>query len=318
MKKLATLLPILLLLSACDKMPFGGQKQNNQASATTPASTPKNIETAINKAVNPCLNKELIQGVKEGILDHADELITTKESQEFANLTYPLIQEVDITFYNISEPHKFMDKENVCEASVQVEYIGDDDTQASIVQQLAKFLSTDLPYSSSPIGQIFTGQAYQKQLEKFGLNKYNLDDIRSINGNTFESNIRYIAETTYSEDGQAHQGWKAYFGQTSSLIATTAAYDILLRYAKRSKQNNSQDSEQPDNSENIAAPSNEPTTPTHQDNPTPKKTTESTQDRELKQKEWNAEQARKAEELDKALQEQLNSASEDSEGIKIK
>lgn len=318
MKKFATLLPIFLLLSACDKVPFGNQKQNSQASVATPASAPKNIETAISKAVNPCLDKELIQGVKEGILDRANELIITKESQEFANLTYPLLQEVKITFYNISEPHKFMDKENVCEANVQVEYIGDDDTQAATVQQLAKFLGADLPYSSSPIGQIFTGQAHQKQLEKFGLNKYNLDDIRRINGNTFESSIKYTPETTYTEDGQARQGWEAYFGQTSSLIATTAAYDILLRYAQQSRRNNTQNPQQPEASESIAAPSNESEVPPHKDSPTPKKNTDSAQDRELKQKEWNAEQARKAEELDKALQEQLNSASEDGEGIKIK
>ena len=328
MRKLAILLPILMI-TACDKLPFSKNKQEEKQSASTVASSTQNIESTINTVKNPCLDKDLIQGVKQGVIDRADEIITTKESQEFSYLTHPLIQDTVITFYNISEPHEFMNKESVCEASIKVEYIGDEETPPSTLQQMVKFLSTDLPYSSDPIAQMFTGQAYQKQLQKFGLNQYSLDDIRSINGNVFETTIRYTSTKTYTENGQAQQGWSAYFGETPSLLATTAAYDILVRNLNKRKNKTAQTSQetQPSEGESIAEPSSNESSEsekpsnqivTKEANDSVKKQKENELAR--KQKEWEEEQSKKADELDNQLQKQLNdsSKSDSDDGIVIK
>lgn len=326
MRNLAILIPILMI-SACDKLPIGKKNQEEKKSGAAVASSTQSIESTINTVKNPCLDKDLIQGVKQGVIDRADEIITTKESQEFSYLTHPLIQDTVITFYNISEPHEFMNKENVCEASIKVEYIGDEETPPSTLQQMVKFLSTDLPYSSDPIAQMFTGQAYQKQLQKFGLNQYSLDDIRSINGNVFETTIRYTSTKTYTENGQAQQGWSAYFGETPSLLATTAAYDILVRNLNKQKNKSAQAPQEATQTEGESIPeprSNEIPESEKSSNQTLTKETndlvkkQKEKDQAKQQQKWEEEQSRKADELDEQLQKQLDDSSQSDDEIVIK
>ena len=316
MKKFIILMSVFSI-SACDKLSTTKSNEENKKSNIEVSSSTQTLKATVNTVTNPCLDKNLIQSVKQGIIDRANEIITTKESQDFSYLTYPLIQNTAITFSNISEPTKFMGKDNVCEASVTIEYVGDSETPASTVQQMVKFLEKDLPYSTDPLAQIFNGQAYQKQLQKFGLNQYNLDGIRSINGNVFETSVQYIPTKTYNEAGEAQQGWTANFGEMPSVIATTAAYDILIRNLNK-RTNNSSD---------VAKAPPQPVEPMEEPDsiemPLSKKSSNRTEAQESndlaeKQQEWEEEQSRKADELDKDLQKQLEESSQNDSKITIK
>lgn len=190
------------LLTACDSMPSNTVLKES-------------VEDPVEATGNPCLEPWIIQGMKDNIIEHANDVIRMKYN--YGKVNTSRLNNADINFSYITQPTKLENGTVSCSAQVNITYIGDAKSSSDLVMSFVKSFNNNYPNS------------YAYSVRGLGINEFNVREFREIKGNSFSIPVEYEIKTTYSESGTEQESYEATIGMPATMLATIAVLDHYMQ-----------------------------------------------------------------------------------------
>lgn len=160
-------------------------------------------------AENPCLKPWVIQGIKNNIIEQAQDKTVTAFGADSIN--EELLSRVEISIDNITPAAARDDNRAGCKAQVTINYLGNEQTDPDLTTQLVQLLNSEY---------------FSELFESFGIDSALIANLSNLRGNSFSALIDYDVGKAYNEAGEEEENYFVYrIAAPAAMLAAMAEFD---------------------------------------------------------------------------------------------